>query len=203
MTTRAELKQRTREALLYAALEEFAEHGLDGPSLDQICARAGKTRGAFYVHFADREALIIAVVERILAEYLDALVIASAQADGLVAAIELFADLLLQASRGDAPDLGEFAVLGTVHFRFVLEAGARIPGASEVFGRVIHAGIQMLAPTIQQGQAAGSVRSDLPPADIGHLTITILLGVLVLQQGKIEARVENVRDTLIRLLELP
>ncbi|MEZ4321011.1 MAG: TetR/AcrR family transcriptional regulator [Myxococcota bacterium] len=203
MATRAEIKERTREALLYAALLEFAEHGLDGPSLDQICARAGKTRGAFYVHFADRDALIIAVVERILAEYLEALVRASAEADGLHAAITVFADLLIRATSGDAPDLGRFAVLGTVHFRFVLEAGARLPAASEVFGRVVTAGVQMLAESATTGQRAGRVRTDLDPSETGHVLIAVLLGVLVFQQGGIEARVESVRDTLLRLLSAP
>ena len=51
-------KQETREALLQAAMAEFAEKGLDLPSLDAICARAGFTRGAFYVHFRDREELV-------------------------------------------------------------------------------------------------------------------------------------------------
>ena len=54
---RRETKQETREALISAALAEFAEHGFDAPSLDAICARAGYTRGAFYVHFRDRSDL--------------------------------------------------------------------------------------------------------------------------------------------------
>jgi len=203
MTTRAKAKERTRQALLLAALEEFAEHGLDGPSLDQICARAGKTRGAFYVHFDDREALILAVVERILGEYIEALVTASAKADGLVSAIEVFADLLIRATTGEASPLGRFAVLGTVHFRFVLEAGARFPAASEVFGRVVQAGVEMLAAATEQGQQGGRVRSDLQPAETGQVLIAVLLGVLVFQQGGIEIRVEAVRDTLIRMIMVP
>src|SRR5262245_37416602 len=50
-TTREFGKQETREALLRAGMEMFAEQGLDAPSLDALCARAGFTRGAFYVHF--------------------------------------------------------------------------------------------------------------------------------------------------------
>ncbi len=52
--SRDETKQRTRDALIQAGLELFTEQGLDVPSLDAICDRAGFTRGAFYVHFADR-----------------------------------------------------------------------------------------------------------------------------------------------------
>ena len=57
-------KQETREALLQAAMELFRSEGLDA-SLDAVCARAGYTRGAFYVHFRDREELISAVIERV------------------------------------------------------------------------------------------------------------------------------------------
>jgi AcrR family transcriptional regulator len=49
-------KRETREALLRAAMDEFAEKGRDLPSLDASCARAGFTRGAFYVHFATAKA---------------------------------------------------------------------------------------------------------------------------------------------------
>ena len=48
-------KQETREALIQAGMDAFSEEGVDLPSLDAICARAGFTRGAFYVHFKDRE----------------------------------------------------------------------------------------------------------------------------------------------------
>src|SRR5262245_30280258 len=61
--SRAETKEATRQALLVAGLAELVEHGLDVPSLDAICARAGYTRGAFYVHFKDREDFFVAVMD--------------------------------------------------------------------------------------------------------------------------------------------
>ena len=64
-------KLETREALVSAGLAEFAEHGLDTPSLDAICARAGFTRGAFYVHFRGREDFLDAVMKRVGARVLD------------------------------------------------------------------------------------------------------------------------------------
>src|SRR6266545_6764537 len=71
---REQAKQETREALILAALSEFSERGLSAPSLDAICARAGYTRGAFYVHFADRDELIAAVMEKVTGVLLDALI---------------------------------------------------------------------------------------------------------------------------------
>ena len=49
----------------------FAKHGLDGPSLDDICAHAGFTRGAFYVHFEDRDDFLVAVMDRVGRQIVD------------------------------------------------------------------------------------------------------------------------------------
>src|SRR5690606_13842928 len=64
-------KAETREALITSAMTAFAADGFDNPSLDAICAAAGYTRGAFYVHFQDRDELINAVGQRILGGLLD------------------------------------------------------------------------------------------------------------------------------------
>ncbi|MEV6327923.1 TetR/AcrR family transcriptional regulator [Streptomyces sp. NPDC051909] len=73
-------RPRTRAALLRAALETFAEHGFHAASIEQICERAGFTRGAYYSNFASKEELFLALFdehgERIvnrLAEQIDAL----------------------------------------------------------------------------------------------------------------------------------
>ena len=64
-------KQETRQALIQAGMAAFSEEGVDMPSLDAICARAGFTRGAFYVHFKDREDFFAAVVEQVLQDFVD------------------------------------------------------------------------------------------------------------------------------------
>ncbi|ALL79567.1 hypothetical protein AD006_30645 (plasmid) [Pseudonocardia sp. EC080610-09] len=50
----------TRSRLLAAAAEVFAEAGLAGASVERIIERAGYTRGAFYGHFGDKNALVVA-----------------------------------------------------------------------------------------------------------------------------------------------
>ena len=73
-STRQATKSETRDALIAAGALEFAEKGLDAPSLDAICARAGFTRGAFYVHFRDRDDLLVAIVDRVLSGVQDAII---------------------------------------------------------------------------------------------------------------------------------
>src|SRR5690606_17947197 len=70
--SREAAKQASREALVRAAMELFPEQGLD-VSLDDICAHAGYTRGAFYVHFKNRDELTLEVMSRVGQEWLDSI----------------------------------------------------------------------------------------------------------------------------------
>lgn len=62
--SRHEQKERTRQALLDAALELTDEHGFAGVSLRQVTRRAGVVPTAFYRHFADMEELGLALVDQ-------------------------------------------------------------------------------------------------------------------------------------------
>ncbi len=65
--TRAEQQAGTRAALVAAAAEVLAERGFHGTSVEEVTARAGFTRGAFYSNFATKEALVGAVLDDRLA----------------------------------------------------------------------------------------------------------------------------------------
>lgn len=54
----------TRTRLLDAAQRVFIERGIFASTVEEICDAAGFTRGAFYSNFADKEALIEAVLLR-------------------------------------------------------------------------------------------------------------------------------------------
>ena len=55
---RSHRRQATRDRLLAAAAEVFAERGFHGASVEDICERAGFTRGAFYSNFTDKDELV-------------------------------------------------------------------------------------------------------------------------------------------------
>src|SRR5277367_5106958 len=59
---RGDKRDRTRQALIDAALKIVAEEGFAGASLEAIARRAGVTRGSIYSNFADRDELMIAAV---------------------------------------------------------------------------------------------------------------------------------------------
>jgi TetR/AcrR family transcriptional repressor of nem operon len=58
----------TREALLQAATELFLRQGYSATGIDEICLRAGVSKGALFHHFPDKEALGRAALERWVAD---------------------------------------------------------------------------------------------------------------------------------------
>ncbi|MEO7752361.1 MAG: TetR/AcrR family transcriptional regulator [Terracoccus sp.] len=57
-------RQATRDRVLEAASEVFAERGFHGASVEDICERAGFTRGAFYSNFASKDDLVLELSSR-------------------------------------------------------------------------------------------------------------------------------------------
>src|SRR5499426_2302597 len=56
-------REETRRRLFEAAAQVFEERGIGAASIEAIAAAAGLTRGAFYSNFADKDELIIAMLE--------------------------------------------------------------------------------------------------------------------------------------------
>lgn len=59
---------RSRAALRQALVELMEEQGLESITVNDLCARAGLTRGTFYNHYQDKEALLAAFEDEILAD---------------------------------------------------------------------------------------------------------------------------------------
>lgn len=56
-------REETRDRLIAAAFDVFAEVGVRGASVELICDRAGYTRGAFYSNFSRKEELLSAIAD--------------------------------------------------------------------------------------------------------------------------------------------
>lgn len=63
MATQGERRADTRQRLLDAAAELFAERGIEGSSVDAIAERAERTSGAIYDHFGGKDGLLFALLE--------------------------------------------------------------------------------------------------------------------------------------------
>jgi TetR/AcrR family transcriptional repressor of nem operon len=62
----------TRERILERASELFYRHGVTATGLDQVIAASGTGKGQLYHYFADKRALVHAVIERQIQAVLDA-----------------------------------------------------------------------------------------------------------------------------------
>ena len=63
MATQGERRAETRQRLLDAAAELFAERGIESSSVDAVAERADRTSGAVYDHFGGKEGLLFALLE--------------------------------------------------------------------------------------------------------------------------------------------
>jgi AcrR family transcriptional regulator len=57
-------RAQTRQRLMAAARRVFAEHSIEGASVEEICEAAGFSRGAFYSNFSDRSDLVLAMIQQ-------------------------------------------------------------------------------------------------------------------------------------------
>nr|WP_294438595.1 TetR/AcrR family transcriptional regulator [uncultured Slackia sp.] len=58
---------RSKAALREALIELMEERGLDGFTVGDLCARAGLNRGTFYNHFKDKDNLLAALEDEVMA----------------------------------------------------------------------------------------------------------------------------------------
>jgi AcrR family transcriptional regulator len=90
--------RRNHELLVVAAREVFAERGVEA-SLEEIARRAGVGIGTLYRHFATREALVEAIFEDRITEFIAIARAAAAEPDGWQALVRFLEQMLeLQAS---------------------------------------------------------------------------------------------------------
>jgi TetR/AcrR family transcriptional repressor of nem operon len=190
-------KQETREALVAAGLAEFAERGLDAPSLDSICARAGFTRGAFYVHFRNRDEFLEAVMDQVFGSLLDALIATGDGAHDVEETIGRFA-AAAEAMAGNRKSDGLPALTMDIHR--VLDACARSPLLRRRFVALMAEGSSRVADAVAKGQRAGSIRSDIGAGTLGELLAVLAFGVLTAIDTGVPIALGQTRSAVLRLL---
>ena len=86
----------TRERVLAAAEELFAEQGYDATSVQQVVTRAGVTKGALYHYFAAKEDLLFEIYHSLFAEQMAGLQrIIAQRADATATLRQIIDDLVI------------------------------------------------------------------------------------------------------------
>lgn len=192
--SRDDSKRETREALIAAGVSAFAEEGLDAPSLDSICARAGYTRGAFYVHFADRDEFLIAVVASVLESFMDAIIATGDAAFDLEKTIESYVTAVAS---------GVIPFAKGLHFHQLLAACARSKVVRTRLVEVIQKAEARLALAAAEGQGAGTVRVDARASGIATILIGLVMGVGALRELEYPLDIEAAGADVAQLLHPP
>jgi len=170
-------KAETREALITSAMTAFAADGFDNPSLDAICAAAGYTRGAFYVHFQDRDELINAVGQRILGGLLDS----TNRFDESPAAMNNLVERLFSQTAEDR---------GLPLYQF-LHAAGRSPVLRKQYAETLDQAAEHIRDTTQFAQARAGIRGDVDAAQLTWLLLALTTGLQTLSE--VGAPVESAR----------
>lgn len=191
--TRAETKEATRTALIAAAYEEFGERGLDA-SLDDICARAGVTRGAFYVHFEDRDGLITAVMRHVMGDFVALLAGVRPETGGIERAIRLF----FAAAQARSPVIHGGRGLRFFH---LMDACRRSPEIGTTYHDLMMTARDRIAIGLEHDQRAGHVREDLGATAVAELLTITALGVVSMLELDLPLDLARLGETLLGVLE--
>lgn len=92
--TQAQRREQTRAALLDATVECLVERGYARTSMQEICSRAGVSKGAAQHHFTDKAELMAAAVEHLTKKRMAALAESLGRLPRGVAAIPAAIDML-------------------------------------------------------------------------------------------------------------
>jgi len=203
---RLRAKLATRDALIQAGIRELADQGLDEPSLDAICARAGYTRGAFYVHFEDRDDFIAAVMERVLGGFLDAIIATGSYGHDLAQTVTRFTDDVARLAAGRPGARLGVPVPGAgraIHFHRLIDACLRSPRIRARWIALVREAIERVAKAANEGQQAGSVRSDVDAEQLGTLLVALALGAVAALESGVPFDPARARDGVLALLRAP
>jgi TetR/AcrR family transcriptional regulator, transcriptional repressor for nem operon len=161
-------KGRTRQAIIDAALACFSEEGLDAPSLDAICARAGCTRGAFYVHFRDRDALIVAAMEHRRSAVLAAFLQSRAENTSILEALDIFSSAVEQR---------QFPPRGAVRTAEFLTACRRSEAIRGAQLDLMNRTRRQLEQSVEADQERGHARDDIDARAVATLVMLLEAGL--------------------------
>ena len=163
--------EETHTRILEAAVGCFAKHGYDATGVAEICTCAGVSKGAFYHHFATKQALFLELLDRWLAELDARLAVArtgvSTVPDGLMQMASM-ARSVFQAGSGRLPFFLEF-----------WSQAARDPAIWQESIAPYHRYRGLFCSTVEAGIAEGTLRL-VDPGIAADVIVALAVG-LVLQ----------------------
>ncbi|MBL8055459.1 MAG: TetR/AcrR family transcriptional regulator [Anaerolineales bacterium] len=162
--------EETRDRLLQAAAGCFAERGYEATGTAEICRRAGVSKGAFYHHFASKQALFLELLNRWLAALDEQLAAARSPAQSVPESLRAMAAAaapVFGAADGQLPIFLEF-----------WSQAARDPAVREQSRAPYQRYQDFFAGLLRAGVAEGSLPA-VDPELTAHVLVAFAAGLLL------------------------
>jgi len=168
----------TREAILEAASRLIHVHGYNNTSLDDVLRESGVGKGNFYYHFRSKEDLGFAILDQLVAGFLERTLepCFSATDAPRLAQIHCFLDRVLDAQRQ------RNCVGGCAMGNLASELSDVHEGFRARLASVFTAWRERLTVALRQAQQRGEVVEGCHPESIGHFLVAGLEGALLLSK---------------------
>ncbi len=151
-----ERQRQEREELILQALEDILlEKEYQDASMDEIAARVGIAKGTLYLHFARKEDLVVALVEREMQRFLGVIEDATASSTTARATLEAILRAMHTGLRGKRFQLLSALVENMDSRKQLLEKKDKLHSSKE---RISYAITQLL----EQGKAVGEFDRAMP-----------------------------------------
>jgi AcrR family transcriptional regulator len=158
-------RERTRQEILDAALQEFAENGLNGARVDAISARINSAKQMIYYYFGSKEGLYFAVLEKAYADIREAERALDLTSLDPVEAITRLITFTFDYQEAH-PEFIRLVCTENIHNGRHIVQSARIKKVNRVV-------IQMISDILDRGKHKGLFRPDADPVDV-HMLISAL-----------------------------
>jgi len=162
--------EETRWRIMAAATACFGERGYDATGVAEICQRAGVSKGAFYHHFASKQALFVALLDQWLAVLDGQLTRLAVPAATVPQALQAMVALLQQVFRDASGQL-------PVYLEFWRQA-ARDPAIWQAAVAPFQRYRDLLAGMIGAGVAEGTLQP-CNPDDVARVLVSMAVGMVL------------------------
>ncbi len=183
-------RQQTREYLLQAAAQVFAERGFHAATLDEVAAAAGFTKGAVYSNFKNKEDLFLALLEDSYAREMTAL---RATIDS--------SDVPPEARIGDfvsliGGELDRVPNMGALYLEFHLYA-LRNPAARARMNELEQEDIRAIAQILEVEHAQRGIEVEVPSEQTARIIVALFRGINMMRTANPEATGEELLEAAI------
>jgi AcrR family transcriptional regulator len=172
-------RQQTREYLLQAAAEVFAERGFHAASIDEVAAAAGFTKGAVYSNFKNKEDLFLALLEDSYGREISALKETLARTD--IPPEERIGDFV--ALIGGELDR---APAGTLYLEFYLYA-LRNPAARARMNQLEQEDVGAIAEILEAEREKRGIQDSEPAQQTARIIVALFRGIFMMRTANPEA----------------